>query len=288
MTCGDKIAKLRKQRGMTQAELGNELNVTYQAVSKWERSESHPDFDTISRISKLFQVPISYFEDGADEPPDEMPVAEIAAATAAADAVAPPEIIGMCTECGKVVYSNQAGSTSPKLVCRDCTERRAREERQARDNAELAKRNALETTRRTLTQRRNRGLIFGAIPAALLLIMTVALTIQEETDKGAVFGGGIMLTVVAYTFATQMIWDGVVREVCTGGGHVMSLPGVIFSLSPDGLIFLIVAKIALGLIAGLVFVGSILVCGLAAVFISPFTFVPSLVKRIVEIRRVGR
>ena len=97
MTCGDKIAKLRKQRGMTQAELGNELNVTYQAVSKWERSESHPDFDTISRISKLFQVPISYFEDGADEPPDEMPVAEIAAATAAADAVAPPEIIGMCT-----------------------------------------------------------------------------------------------------------------------------------------------------------------------------------------------
>ena len=63
MTCGDKIAKLRKQRGMTQAELGNELNVTYQAVSKWERSESHPDFDTISRISKLFQVPISYFEE---------------------------------------------------------------------------------------------------------------------------------------------------------------------------------------------------------------------------------
>ena len=38
---GEMIAGLRKQRGITQAELGERLNVTFQAVSKWERGVSH-------------------------------------------------------------------------------------------------------------------------------------------------------------------------------------------------------------------------------------------------------
>ena len=67
MNCGEKISRLRKSNNMTQAELGDALSVTYQAVSKWERGESQPDFDTISKISKMFQVPISYFEDGSDD-----------------------------------------------------------------------------------------------------------------------------------------------------------------------------------------------------------------------------
>ena len=70
MNNGEKIASLRKAKGMTQAELGAELNVTFQAVSKWERGESYPDFDTMSRLAKLFGVPLSYFEndeDGAQE-----------------------------------------------------------------------------------------------------------------------------------------------------------------------------------------------------------------------------
>lgn len=287
MTCGEKIAKLRKQRGMTQAELGDELNVTYQAVSKWERGESHPDFDTISRISKLFQVPISYFEDGADEPP--VDAAETSAETAAAEvAAAPPEIVGMCTECGKVVHSGQEGKTSPKLICRDCVERRAREEKQAQADEQRKKQNAINHNRYILKRKRNLGFIFAAIPAAIMLIASVVLAITADKDKGDVFLGGIILTVFAYTFTAQMVWDGVVREVCTGGGHVISLPGVIFSLSPDGLIFLIVAKIFLALIAGLVFIGTIVVCVLAAIVISPFTFVPSLLMHNREIRNVGR
>ncbi|MDE6399197.1 MAG: helix-turn-helix domain-containing protein, partial [Clostridiales bacterium] len=66
MEYGEKIAALRKEHGMTQAELGNELNVTYQAVSKWERGESYPNFDTLSRIAKLFAVPIGYFEEDGE------------------------------------------------------------------------------------------------------------------------------------------------------------------------------------------------------------------------------
>lgn len=48
---GEKIASLRKAKGLTQAELGEKVAVTFQAVSKWERGESYPDFATISRLA---------------------------------------------------------------------------------------------------------------------------------------------------------------------------------------------------------------------------------------------
>ena len=38
---GALIAKLRKERNLTQSELGEQLGVSYKAISKWERGESH-------------------------------------------------------------------------------------------------------------------------------------------------------------------------------------------------------------------------------------------------------
>lgn len=70
MNIGEKIVKARKEKGMTQAELGSELHVTFQAVSKWERGESSPDFETICNMAKILEVPVSYFEN-SDEKEDE-------------------------------------------------------------------------------------------------------------------------------------------------------------------------------------------------------------------------
>ncbi|MDE7264859.1 MAG: helix-turn-helix domain-containing protein, partial [Clostridia bacterium] len=82
MDYGKKIAYLRKTKGMTQEELGKVLNVTYQAVSKWERGESLPDFETMSQMAKYFQVPLGYFADENEE------LAETAAADALSNASA--------------------------------------------------------------------------------------------------------------------------------------------------------------------------------------------------------
>ena len=53
---GDNIADLRKKAGLNKEELAEKLNVSRQAVSKWERNESYPETENLIAISKLFNV----------------------------------------------------------------------------------------------------------------------------------------------------------------------------------------------------------------------------------------
>lgn len=53
---GNKIKELRESKKMTQKELAEFLNVTPQAVSKWERNKSYPDLDTLVKLSKYFNI----------------------------------------------------------------------------------------------------------------------------------------------------------------------------------------------------------------------------------------
>jgi len=288
MKCGEKIAELRKKNGLTQDDLGKAMNVSYQAVSKWERDESQPDFETMSKIAKLFNVPLSYFEDGEKTTEEKEETAEKEAETV-------KRLIGTCTECGKAVYEGEEERTDPKVVCKSCAERirkaailKRKQEEEARKKAEQEAKDKIRRKKEALKRKRNRGLWIAAIPAGAMLILSLVLSLLPQNEWGfvPVFCGGLILMPFTYCFTAQMIWGGIVREVFTGGGHVISLPGVIFSLSPDGIIFLIVAKIFLGLVAALVFVVSILFCALAAFLISPFTFVPSLLWKTGEIAKV--
>ena len=56
---GANIAAQRKQAGLTQAGLAEQLNYSDKAVSKWERGESMPDILTLLQLSELFSISIS-------------------------------------------------------------------------------------------------------------------------------------------------------------------------------------------------------------------------------------
>lgn len=56
MNIGDMILKLRKEKGLSQEEVAEKLNVTRQTVSKWETGESKPDFDKIIPLCDLFSI----------------------------------------------------------------------------------------------------------------------------------------------------------------------------------------------------------------------------------------
>lgn len=53
---GKLIAKLRKEKGMTQRELGDMVNVGFKAVSKWERGITCPDISIINELSKILGI----------------------------------------------------------------------------------------------------------------------------------------------------------------------------------------------------------------------------------------
>ena len=55
---GETIANLRKQKGMTQNDLAEKMNVTDKAVSKWERDLSCPDINTISKLADVLDVSV--------------------------------------------------------------------------------------------------------------------------------------------------------------------------------------------------------------------------------------
>ncbi|MCH5161918.1 MAG: helix-turn-helix transcriptional regulator [Clostridiales bacterium] len=279
MEFGEKIAVLRKERGMTQAELGAELNVTFQAVSKWERGESFPDFATMSKIAKLFGVPLTYFEDN-----ETAATAEGAAQADGEKQEPAPEMIGVCTSCGMVVYSGQEGRASPSLVCKKCCDRekaaelrrRQEAERQKveqKKRAELAENAAIAAKR----SKRNSGLIAGGIAAAIVLIIAIVSAIFSDST-GAVIGGGVAVTLMTFTFLSQLIWGGIVRSVCFAGGAMIGTPGVIFTLDLDGVFFLVAAKIFFALLKLFIFIITSLFMVFAAFVISPFAFIPRLVK----------
>lgn len=60
MSLAEKIAYLRKKNSLSQEELSERLDVSRQAVSKWEAAESVPDIANLVRISALFGVSVDF------------------------------------------------------------------------------------------------------------------------------------------------------------------------------------------------------------------------------------
>lgn len=295
MTIGAKIYALRKAKGVTQADLGEYLNISYQAVSKWERDEACPDFETISRIAKYFNVPISYFEkDGIS--------VETAVAT---EPTTEKEMLGVCKVCGKVVYKGEEHETDPTLICKPCYERKQRiAELKAADEKRLAAEKAAElkriakareeeeqrkeerkrqelvrqenARRYAIAERRNRGFLWGGIIGGGIGVLSLLGSIKSDGIMGVLYsliGAGWL-----FVFITQIFWDGAVASCFFAGGKVIGTPGVIFTFDLDGFIFLIAMKVLFAVLKFIVYLLTMLVCALGGFIIAPITFVPALLR----------
>ena len=76
MTIGAKIAACRKRAGMSQEKLANELNISRQAVSRWETGEAVPDTEKVIQLSRIFHVTTDYLLLDIDEAPQSAAPAE--------------------------------------------------------------------------------------------------------------------------------------------------------------------------------------------------------------------
>ena len=68
---GQLITELRKEKGMTQKQLAEALNVTDKAVSKWERGHSFPDISMLEPLSELLDISIMELLAGERQDEDE-------------------------------------------------------------------------------------------------------------------------------------------------------------------------------------------------------------------------
>lgn len=57
---GATIALLRNNKKMTQADLGERIGVSFQAVSKWERGETLPDISLLPNLADVLDTTIDY------------------------------------------------------------------------------------------------------------------------------------------------------------------------------------------------------------------------------------
>ncbi len=67
---GENLKILRKQEGLSQETLAQQLNVVRQTVSKWEKGLSVPDAEMLNTISELFEVPVSTLLGSTVEEPE--------------------------------------------------------------------------------------------------------------------------------------------------------------------------------------------------------------------------
>ena len=63
----EKIKELRKNKGLTQEDLANALNVSRQAITKWESGDGTPDIENLKNIALYFHVSVDYLIDSTTE-----------------------------------------------------------------------------------------------------------------------------------------------------------------------------------------------------------------------------
>lgn len=90
MTTGEKIAALRREKGLSQEALGEKLGLSRQAVSKWEADQAMPTMDNLVELSRLFGVPV----DTLLRPDEPLP-----------DKTQPPEGVKLSAEGLKISYA---------------------------------------------------------------------------------------------------------------------------------------------------------------------------------------
>ena len=69
MTIGKRIAQLRKEKGFTQEDLAGMMEVSAQAVSKWENDQTCPDIASLPKLAKILGVTVDELLSGREDAP---------------------------------------------------------------------------------------------------------------------------------------------------------------------------------------------------------------------------
>ncbi len=281
---GNNITEYRKKMNLTQKDLGDMLNVSPQAVSKWENGQAEPDTSTIKRLCQIFRITTDELL-GLEEPAHETAAA---AATAEQPVQTVQQIVeqkiinGYCEMCKKPVGPNEyvvtgGGRTSQHIYCNECNAKRIHS----------ACVGEYEEYKRQNRKSLILGTLIGIGAAAIFCILFMLIIKLEPLWGAAIIAVGVFIGYTA--FGIQVFWeDSVVPDIFFFFLKSFRMPGVIFTLDLDGIIFLILVKVG-GAILGailsvLIFIFGLFFTPVASIFILPF----AAIKRSFEGRRLKK
>lgn len=284
---GKRISSQRRRQGWTQAELGTRLNVTAQAVSKWENNISEPDVQTLLNMASLFGVSLDQMltdvptdiSDDTNEETDRTQTAETR------------PITGFCTGCGKILYDGEAAVLTPAILCEACKkaddDKKEEEKRQKEALArqeEIARQNKLRVEeKRQADAKVERRLKFrrAMIWSTVISVVVTAIVIAVSLKVTAFSVGHVFLWLFAaygiFAFSAELFFgsDFVFDIVDWGLSSSIRFPGIIFSLDIEGCLFFIGVKIlfaVISFIAGVCLAALALCVGVVcSSFMFPFT-----------------
>ena len=273
MTLGNLLASKRKMANLTQQQVGDALNVSPQAVSKWENDLAQPDLASLKRLAELYGVPVSQLIDAADE--EQTPDAPEPAPEPSVTYIEVPQkpVLAVCEDCNKPLYEGKDivrgvahhGKTSvPYVICTKCDQKR-KKKRAEIEMAEAQKDKKL-------------AIVLGIVFA---LIVGIGLFFVPQIRFWSILLGFCTFCLTGCVFLDESFVGDMWQNMISWSFHA---PGVIFTLDLDGVIWLIAVKL-LFWILGAIFAVLAFLFGTAVGFVfAPFAVIYDYVQNAKEIK----
>ncbi len=304
MKFGQKIKKLRTEAGLTQKDLAEKMNVSFQTISKWESGLNEPDIANIKELCKIFDCSFEYLlNDDLNEKEDEKTIKpEIKEEPKSEDEPQNGPVINKdgkkqiatCSKCGQPLFpgdqinivktNTPSNETKIVRICERCYKKFNYDNKEAVkivDAPTSKNKNNVITAQKpkpvlTKEEKEEKNVLTWAIIVAIIgLIGTLIACIVYYQNVG--LGWTIALPIiVGYTLLADIYcifsasW---ISELFVDvASWTVKMPGIIFSFSLDGLKFLIAMKLLFALIGFLIGVGALLLAIAISSVLSVFSF----------------
>lgn len=239
---GNQIKKLRTEQGMTQKQLADKLFVSAQAVSRWENNEVEPSVATITEIAKIFDVSTDVVLGVLESDPEPQPASEPEVIVEKEYVIKEAKpVLAVCEQCNRPIYNgaeivrktsyHRVGGNTTHILCREC------------DNKN--KKRAHDTAVSRGVSLRKRSFVWGILGA--LAVLGIMIGVIVSNPNSSLVPLAVILPIAAFTMISCCILQNnfIGEMTVTVGSWGIHLPGLIFSLDLEGIIWFLTVKLAL-------------------------------------------
>lgn len=305
MSLGSKIKELRNNIGLTQKELAEQLNVTAQAVSRWESDEVEPSVGTIKQMANIFNVSTDELLGNATEPVVVEKVVEVEKPiivekptviekevvvekpvivekeVVVEKPVQQKTVLAICSHCNKPIYDEddlvkhrtsggRGHSAHDYYLHKAC-------------DAERIQR-SIEANKKDNEKRFVLSFVLGGLAAAVMLIIFIVIATKSESPAQYYVTGSILAVLLFTMISCFVIGNNFLLDLWISiASWSVHFPGIIFTLDMDGIKALIAMKLLFAILGVLVSIAVfLLACAIAmplSLFVYPYAIIHNVKHR---------